>query len=364
MPDPVSKVESSGRRTHFVVWILEFGLILFWCAAVFGIGSLTVRTVGLPALWGINILIIAVLLIVAGREINGQWFGILIDSRNKISLSRFQITLWTVMILSAYLTLAIPRVLAMVGENPALDQAQALNIFFPEQVILAMGISAASFTGANLIMSNKRSKQVRMDLRLTPEAAGDRLNQAKSECIDAEKKLLQLAQDENNRKLELEAAAAGIEKAKTDDDKLLAEKKQIKASLLLEAALQDKEKAAGNLETIKKSLKFAEDEFAAINASQGLLHKNADPSEAQWADLFRGAEIGNYKLVDMSKVQMLFFTVVVIVAYGTAILALLSNPGMLLSPEGVSFPEITSSLNALLGISHGTYLSVKTVDHS
>jgi hypothetical protein len=36
----------------------------------------------------------------------------------------------------------------------------------------------------------------------------------------------------------------------------------------------------------------------------------------------------------------------------------------LLTEHNLSFPDFTPSLNALLGISHGTYLSVKTVDHS
>jgi hypothetical protein len=33
-------------------------------------------------------------------------------------------------------------------------------------------------------------------------------------------------------------------------------------------------------------------------------------------------------------------------------------------PTELAFPEFSETLNALLGISHGTYLSVKAVDHS
>ena len=47
-------------------------------------------------------------------------------------------TLWAVMVLSAY---------------------------------LAMGISAASFAGSSLIQSNKKSKQIKIEVRLSPEAA-------------------------------------------------------------------------------------------------------------------------------------------------------------------------------------------------
>ena len=114
----------------------------------------------------------------------------------------------------------------------------------------------------------------------------------------------------------------------------------------------------------KRTLEEAEAELKAITEAQGLLHKNADPGEASWVDLVRGEEIGNYKLVDMSKVQMLFFTVVVLVAYAVAIANLLGDAGILVQRPSLSFPDFNDTLNALLGISHGTYLSVKAVPHS
>ncbi|MBI5653819.1 MAG: hypothetical protein HZC40_25720, partial [Chloroflexi bacterium] len=41
----------------------------------------------------------------------GRWLGILIDSSYRMSLSRLQITLWTVVALSAWLVIVLPRLL-------------------------------------------------------------------------------------------------------------------------------------------------------------------------------------------------------------------------------------------------------------
>ena len=35
-----------------------------------------------------------------------------------------------------------------------------------------------------------------------------------------------------------------------------------------------------------------------------------------------------------------------------------------MNEPSLGFPDFNDTLNALLGISHGTYLSVKAVDHS
>jgi hypothetical protein len=364
MTSTVSSSVPSGRGMHIALSIVEIVLILFWGAVLIGIGGFSVAIVGLPALWGIGVLIILLLLILAGHEINGQWNGVLIDSRNKLSLSRLQITLWTVMVLSAYLSMAIPRIIVMNRTDDPLTQEQALNIRFPEQLILAMGISAVSFAGANLITSNKKSKQVKIEARFTPEAARDQLSQLKTKFVVADDNLKKLAQIEIDRKQELDAAAAGLEKAKSESEKELAEKKQFKAQELYKSAQQDKDAATLERDERKKEIQAAEENLALIDTSQGLLHKNADPSEAKWTDLFQGEEIGNYKMVDMAKVQMLFFTVVVVGTYAAAIVGMLYNTTSLLTEHNLSFPDFTPSLNALLGISHGTYLSVKTVDHS
>jgi hypothetical protein len=283
---------------------------------------------------------------------------VLIDSRNKVSLSRLQITLWTVLVLSTYLTIALPRVSAMVGETPALGVDNALDIRFPEELIVAMGISAASFAGSSLIQSNKKGKQIKVDARLSPDAAQARRDQAAEALKKAEGTLLDAVKAEGIRKTELDQAKAALAPGTVPQAKV------DMAETLWKAALLDVETATKDRDTKKAALETVESELADILATQGLLHKNADPSEARWVDLFRGEEISNFKLVDMSKVQMLFFTVVIIAAYAAAISSVLRDLNSLRTSAFIAFPGFSESLNFLLGISHGTYLSVKTIDQS
>ncbi len=94
--------------------------------------------------------------------------------------------------------------------------------------------------------------------------------------------------------------------------------------------------------------------------SQGSsLAANDSPEQATWGDMFRHEEAGKEKAVDLAKVQMFFFTIVVVFAYGAAVFGLLTKEAALANPLGVDFPTFSASLNALLGLSHAGYLTVK-----
>lgn len=352
---------TTKRGPRIAMWVVTVLLVVFWVAVAVRGGFLSIQAGGPVAPWVISILIVTLLLALAGHEINGQWFGVLIDTRNKLSLARLQITLWTVMVMTAYLIIALTRIMAMY--RGTLTQEQALDIKFPQELILAMGISALSFAGSSLIKRTKTTKTTTIDAKSTPDAAQDRRNQTKAEFDTAEVNLLAEAQDETDKKQALDAATAAVAAAPDAVAKQAAEAQLAMAKTLHDAALQDKDNAAKEREAKKKALETAEKDLTAITEAQGRLHRNADPSEASWVDLFRGEEIGNYKLVDMSKVQMLFFTIVVIATYAACIVVMLKN-GKLVGTGELSFPAFDDTLNALLGISHGTYLSVKAVDHS
>jgi hypothetical protein len=345
-------------------WIVTGVLTVIWLILALGVGQAVIDRIGLVALWGLAALIMVIILGLAGREVNGRWLGILIDTRNKFSLSRLQITLWTVMVLSAYLAMALPRVAAMVGANPTLTAEQALNISFPEELLLAMGISAVSFAGSSLIQSNKKTKQIKIEARLSPEAAQKRRDEALAAFKAADSDLNTAVETETSRKQELDAAKAELTAATTDEQRTSIPRKIDRLQTGYDAATLDKQKKSDERAAKKKVLDTAEAELADVTASQGLLHKNSDPSEASWADLFRGEEISNWRLVDMSKVQMLFFTVVVVAAYAAAIASMLRDITMLRTVAGLAFPSFSPTLNALLAISHGTYLSVKTIDQT
>lgn len=88
-------------------------------------------------------------MIVLGLRISGRAAGILINDRNLMSLSRFQIVLWTVLILSAFLTAAIERI--HWGGT-----ADALAITLHQKLWVLLGISTASLVGTPLVQSNKK----------------------------------------------------------------------------------------------------------------------------------------------------------------------------------------------------------------
>ena len=72
-----------------------------------------------------------------------------------------------------------------------------------------------------------------------------------------------------------------------------------------------------------------------------------------------GEEVGNYSHVDLGKMQMFFFTFILIAGYGSAIGAMFQGV------EVVSgLPEVQEGMNVLLGISHTGYLANKTVAHT
>lgn len=86
-----------------------------------------------------------------GMTVTGRWDGILINERKLMSLSRFQAVLWTLIILSAFLTMALKRI--------RWDYLQtALNIALDPNLWTLMGISTASLIGTPLIQGTKTNK--------------------------------------------------------------------------------------------------------------------------------------------------------------------------------------------------------------
>ena len=92
---------------------------------------------------------------------------------------------------------------------------------------------------------------------------------------------------------------------------------------------------------------------------RGQLATRDDPTNASFADLFSGDEIGNALTMDASKLQMFFFTVVVLVRYALAAARLFSDAA---PPE--AFPDVSPSMVNLLLVSHAGYLAYKAAPHS
>src|SRR5579859_3553522 len=85
-------------------WSVWHTLSLFAILAAIGADGLFIPLdLRLWAWLGIAALL-ALFAAIAGHGVTGCWRGPLIDERNKISLSRMQATLWTLLVLSALLT--------------------------------------------------------------------------------------------------------------------------------------------------------------------------------------------------------------------------------------------------------------------
>ena len=80
-----------------------------------------------------------VVLLLIGAAINKNAMGILVDSRNRISLSRLQLVLWTVVILPAFFVVAVtngtmdiyvaPEIWALLGISVGSAAGSVINLF-------------------------------------------------------------------------------------------------------------------------------------------------------------------------------------------------------------------------------------------
>jgi hypothetical protein len=99
----------------------------------------------------------------------------------------------------------------------------------------------------------------------------------------------------------------------------------------------------------------------------GLIDANVDPSEASWADLYLGDEVANRDVVDISRLQKLIVTVLLVMAYVQLlwfhlVSDLTDKSGTLLADAHfANMPQVGDTFIWLLGISHGAYLAYKTV---
>jgi len=178
---------------------------------------------------------------VAGHGITGLWRGVLIDDRHRISLSRLQMLLWTVLVLSAYMAAA----LANIGRGAA----SPLNVDIPSELWLVMGISTASLVASPAALAYKQRRR------------------------------------------------------------------------------------PGQVESL------------------------AAEADSQFADLFRGEEVTDSHHLDLGKVQMFLFTVVVVLGYGLALGAMFEDT----SGAFVTLPAVDEAIVTLLAISHAGYLTKKAL---
>jgi hypothetical protein len=184
-------------------------------------------------------------------------------------LSRLQLVLWTILILSGFLAAVITNIDG--------GQPEPLSIAIPAELWLLMGISTASLVGAPLIVGIKKSRPANEDEKVRV------LEQLERQSVDP-----------------------------------------------------------------------------ATVAIRGQMVVNQNAETARIADLFQGSETGNAGQLDLGKLQMFFFTLVLLFAYGTALAALFKTSG----GKIMALPAMDTGMLALLAISHAGYLVNKALPHS
>jgi hypothetical protein len=225
------------------------------------------------ATWLLTMGLLAGVLLVAGFAVKARWDGIFIDRDNRISLSRFQLILWTVVLVSAVMSVGLANAMPPSAADP-------LGIEIPPQIWGLLGLGAFTAVAAPAIEDNKK------------------------------KELSVLGQTS------LDRTTGGL-KARQGLD----EEPMFVGRMLVKATARD----------------------------------------ARWIDLIMGDMEGS-EHVDVSKLQQLAFTLVLVVVYSMALWSIIqgsTQPGG--SPAISKFPEVGDGFLALLTISHAAYLADKQI---
>lgn len=258
--------------------------------------------------WLIIAILLAIFLIVVGYGITGQYLGILIDDRNRMSLSRFQLVLWTIVILSSWLAAAIWNL----AINP--PAANPLGIAIPGQIWALLGISTTSLVVTPIILKEKAKRSA-----TTKEKAAS---------------VRRIATQQGQPAVALNLPAAQPAPANETPQ----------ARVARTTTREDQVNAAANA--------------AGVNF-KGQVVARTSADQASVADLFQGDEAANAGYVDVGKVQMFFFTLILVLAYSLAIGSALTVGANLRTLGIHSFPVLDEGMVALLAISHAGYLGYK-----
>jgi len=224
--------------------------------------------------WLTTLALFILILGVAGYAVKSRWDGVFIDKDNRISLSRFQLVVWTILLVSALFTAGLTNAM------PPDAVVDPLNIRIPPEIWALLGLGAFTAVAAPAIKENKRGAVNQVPLTDRAQA---------------------------------QQSAAGL-------------------------ALQSDQK------------------LASPAHFDGRVLVKETSTDARWIDMIMGDyEGGAY--VDVSKLQKLAFTILVVTVYGMGLWQILAGT----APVIRDFPAVDAGLLALLGISHAAYLADKQI---
>jgi hypothetical protein len=154
------------KKWGSVIFLFVLALIAcaWWISRLMVVGHLKTP-------WLVVMAVLILLCAFAGYLVNGRIAGILIDERNRMSLSRFQWVMWLIIVLGGYFTIAVWDVTH--GQSlPKLD----------DQLLILLGIVGASPIVSSVIGDKKKLEK---DAAEGPRADGD--SPAQVGALDANK---------------------------------------------------------------------------------------------------------------------------------------------------------------------------------
>jgi hypothetical protein len=95
----------------------------------------------------------------------------------------------------------------------------------------------------------------------------------------------------------------------------------------------------------------------AVAGSVGKIDVNAKPSEANWIDFYCGEEVSNRDVVDVSRLQQLVTTLLLVLVYVGFLWRDLDSAAF--TGSMTSMPQVSANFLGLLGISQAGYLAYK-----
>jgi hypothetical protein len=128
-----------NRWSEFILTIVIFGAIVSIARS---------PAVALQNAWVWALLLLIAFVLVVGKWRTRNYLGALINNRNLMSLSRFQMIAWTVVVLSGFVVLAMFRIKRGISDP--------LNFEVDRSLWAAMGISLASLVGTPFLLNQKK----------------------------------------------------------------------------------------------------------------------------------------------------------------------------------------------------------------
>jgi hypothetical protein len=147
MPDPVEPPRPVPPRPGGWTVLHSVG-VLAALAGLVAIEPLAARS--REAAWAAAAGLLVGLTCVVSLGLTGSWRGMLIDARNRFSLSRLQMLAWTLLVL--------PAVYAAILVNLAIRAPNPLEVEVPSTLWMLMGLSTTSLAATPLIRTTKESR--------------------------------------------------------------------------------------------------------------------------------------------------------------------------------------------------------------